>query len=409
MLRKIKRLLIPFLATTSALVIFLCFLFSVNYGPREHEIITVYCVSQATRTGNVSDLTIYSYYSYDEKGRFLEIRKDNGNSVETYSYDEMGNPTHYPYDGGYVDVTYDENGNVLTYKRHDPDFNEPHIHEEYTYDASGKRTKTLVFFNGLLYTTKNHTYDENGNLIETLSYHGDELKEITKYIYDETGKHVISYQEYTINDSVISLDRYIDFDENGNQISYMEYWNGELRQHSTRQYDNAGRLIVSESMLVGYNGKAESKKEYEYDFAGRLIKSKIHSYGDDVLVERPTAFTYSEIDYEYDFFGNLVKETRTSENQVTSVREWSYDYKGNLVSYSLSNTLMKWYYDIHGNIIKEEYIVDGDVRITTEYTYKSFKVTRKEAEFIKTQQEEIILLPRTDATPETPTVEELIS
>lgn len=364
MLKNSKHLLIPLLGFSAALAIVLCFLFSINYGPSENEIITVYCVAKITHSAPLGNNAVYTY---DEKGRFLEISKHNGKITQKYSYDKYGNPTHYPYPGGgNAAATYDKNGNMLTLKRYYSDITKPDMENIYTYDKKGKLIETVSYSNGALSIIDRNTYNKNGDLI-TRS------------------------REYARNNSVPIEYIRADYDENGNLTSFKIYFGERLRIHDEYAYDTAGRIIATTQIR---DDKIVRKQEYVYDLTGRLVQMNSYTPG-QTSAELPCTI----VDYEYDSFSNLVKSTST-ENGKQYIIQWNYDRNGNLISYDNGISVRKWYYDSYGNIVKEEQISKNYIS-STEYTYETFQVTRKEAEFIKSQQEDIFSLPFGDVTPKT--------
>ena len=364
MFRIAKRLLIPVLASFSALVIILCILFFVTSNTDDNEIVTVYCVTKVKRDAPLNPLT---QYTYDEKGRILEVINSEGKTFRRYSYDEYGNPTHFPYPGGgNAAATYDKNGNMLTLKRYYSDITKPNLDNIYTYDRKGKLIETVSYSNGTPSITERYTYNKNGDLI-------------TKS------------REYASNNSVPNEYIHAEYDENRNMIHFKMYYGELLRLHEEYAYDTAGRIIATTQIR---DNKIASKQEFVYDVTGRVIQM-ITYYSEQTVAELPSSI----IDYEYDSLGNLVKRT-TTENGKQYIVKWTYDSKGNLTSYDNGSSLTKWYYDSNGNIVKEEWIYNNRVS-STEYTYEAFQVTRKEAEFIRSQQEDIISLPNWDETPKT--------
>lgn len=366
MFRTMKRLLIPVLASVSALVIILCILFFVTSNTDDNEIVTVYCVTKVKRDSPSKPLT---QYTYDEKGRILEVINSKGKTVNSYSYDEYGNPTHFPYPGGgNAAATYDKNGNMLTLKRYYSDITKPNLENIYTYDRKGKLIETVSYSNGTPSITERNTYNIHGDLIARS-------------------------REYASNNSVPNEYIRAEYDKNRNMIHFKMYYGELLRLHEEYAYDTAGRIIALTQIR---DNKIASKREFVYDVSGRMIQMSTY------FPEQPHAELPSYIvDFEYDLLGNLVKRT-TTENGKQYISKWIYDSKGNLTSYDNGSSLIKWYYDSNGNIVKEESIYNYNNHVSsTEYTYEAFQVTRKEADFIKSQQKDIISLLNWDETPKT--------
>jgi len=70
-------------------------------------------------------------YTYDDKGNVLTYKSSKG-YLEEYTYDESDNQlTFKGSDGYWREYTYDDNGNELTYK------NSKGYWDEYTYDDNG--------------------------------------------------------------------------------------------------------------------------------------------------------------------------------------------------------------------------------------------------------------------------------
>ena len=357
MLRTIKRLLIPIIAISSTLAVILLFLFSGNYEPEDHEIVTVYCVTRITEN---SDLNSSIQYNYDDRVRILESIF-NGKITSTYCYDQYGNPILYPEPAGVkVSATYDKKGNMLTSKHYSSDVSNPRQEYKYEYDKYGRLIKKVTYIKGEPYTSEHITYNANGDLL-------------TRSIYSK-------------NDSIQAQFHNAVYDESGNLLSFKMYYGETLRNQYAYTYDTAGRIITSEYIM---DGETVSKEAYEYDPSGRLAQTKIYS-------QNSAEPQYSTIDYEYDAYGNLLKEYFGGSLRC----QWTYDDNGNVTSYDNGSSLTKWYYDSNGNMVKTERIYNDNVS-TTEYTYTSYEVTKKEAEFIKAQQEEFFRLPYRNPTPKT--------
>ncbi len=359
---------------------------------------------------SVIDPTGRSYnYTYNDKGNLVHISDPLGNGTRlgylgtfnrlTTLVDANGNFTQYDYDGSgnlesitYNDDSveswiYDEKGNPIVWT------NRRGSSIEYEYDADGRITAKIYPDSSVVA----YDYDERGNLISAVDANGttsfeydahDQLIKITypqnrwlQYSYNAAGQraamtnqlgHSLAYYY----DAVGRLESISD--QTANEIVHYYYDQaGRLEQkvlgngvYTTYTYDPAGRL----ESLTNYKSDTTilSGFAYTYDSRGRRI-SMTTTYGQPGDVRNAYEGQWL---YEYDDLGQLTAWTDPTGRRV----EYAYDALGNritetdngsAISYT-TNALNQYtqrgnttyQYDADGSLIKEI-----GTQGTTNYTY----------------------------------------
>lgn len=246
-----------------------------------------------------SDLLLKAYnLEYNSENQVVRKLNYNGEFLKsfiTYDYNQAGQnvkqSTYYDISGlealgieeesvlsSYVTFNYDSDGNLEKQSRYDQ-YHNPQGYVCYDYISVDSEDNE----NGFKIQTK-HYYDENGNLTQQIGYE-----------YDNSGQ-------------IIML----------SEILYSWGISGE----TIFEYDNDGNLIKE---LYYYNGSLESYKEYEYNRNNwETSYIEYYTFGEgeiDILLQ---------INYTYDSFGNKT-EKRVFDNEGNSKGFILYEYtEGNL-------------------------------------------------------------------------------
>jgi len=321
-------------------------------------------------------------YFYDDAGRISRIERpqqspDGGNasSVETFTYDRLGNVltrtgargagyvTSYTYDernriatvtdpdGNVTSYVYDEESNLIRYTETDQAAGTQRIFV-YTYDAMRRRVSETI--NGTFTTT--WTYDSLGRntrtegpfsdangvvYVETQSYDGlgrilfrtDRVGNTIAYTYDAAGnvltrtdpRGVVISQTYTPAGLVASTSQpsgagvvttsYV-YDAVGNVVTEIDPRGAAFA--TTTTYDAQNRPL-SRSMVVGGPG-ASAVTTYRYDAVGNLVSAT-----------DPLGRTTTKV---YDAQSRVVRinyEAGSAGSARTVYETFAYDADGNLL------------------------------------------------------------------------------
>ena len=174
--------------------------------------------------------------TYDEKNRLLTGVYRNGLGIKTgtgsHTYDEEANTVTF--EGTYTSYTQylTENGDplrVLTVNHN----NGTEMESLYEYDALGRNTRTVSYYDGALSSTDETSYDDQGRMVKNISYDANGTA-----IYGST----VVYEENTV--TTLDLDGYRsveilrpdglvekmeNYDPDGNLLSRMEYTYQEIQ------------------------------------------------------------------------------------------------------------------------------------------------------------------------------------
>lgn len=192
-------------------------------------------------------------YAYDTWGNRVEERyysDDELFSVDKYTFDEQGRhtgSTHWDYSGTIPSIsarfqyTRDEQGRVISDVRTNF-WGREKSRVDYSYDDEAN-TMTVIYSNDI---TEVHYMDENGNTIRThqVSKSGDAYRE---------GETLYTY------------------DENGNQLSWHCYIDGELDSYVQTQYDEQNRRVYS----ARYEADGTVKNEWSYTYTDTDTSSTV--------------------------------------------------------------------------------------------------------------------------------------
>ena len=239
----------------------------------------------------------------------------------------------------------------------------------YGYDNKGNQIKhTSTDETGKMIYSEVYVYDENGNKVEyivdnypssssSISSHGHK-----KYEYDEHGNLTKTYDvvEDGAKEELVQEIIY-EYDEYGN-IYTSNVKQGEL-EYTTKMdttYDENGKPVLrifSDSMGLTY-----MKVEWSY-YEDGTEKQSISDDGSSIYTT------------DNDEQGRTIKTKEVKKDGTIRIAEWTYDDKGNNISQKsyyegeegYEETL--WTYDEEGKILREQYVVDGNVRRTDDYIY----------------------------------------
>lgn len=385
--------------------------------------------------GNVDESYVYGY---NEKGE--QIRREytyilgesiTATDVEEYEYDAKGNRVKeiIRYDGGGIDwiieSTYDDEGNILSYKEYDDD---TLYFREYEYDSDKKLTKETLHSideneNDSITSSVEYIYDSDKNLIEETSYGEDGTESMkTKYEYNDMGDKVsdsIDFYEYAdMLGYTNALNKYEYDDQNRLSLS-TRYEDGQLVSKLVTEYDDNGNIL--RETKYDENDSLESITDYKYMLLQDYLDSEKNDITEQEMEEnQPTdeetketeltetntvetsgrkAITPKEIVFLYDGSINLEKiYYRTSENASWTVFFDGIAEPGSIVSNSTGTiTLYEGYFGVKlvfDNGATERVhtinLVEGQIRNydgsigTTEYTGEmvEFIITDKSENFL---------------------------
>jgi RHS repeat-associated protein len=263
----------------------------------------------AGQAGTITDVNSQTKtYTYDGRGRVVELTNSADSSTSSVDYDIAGTP----------EVKTDEDG-VTTEFEYDPDYGRlyrRYDHEgnyiEYSYDAQGN-------------VTAKDYYDSSNNLSKSTSslYIGSELPGL---LYREINADSTYYTQYSygLDGNVASVR-----DPNGNYTYYA--------------YDSMNRLVTVTqpgSIATGYT----------YDGHGNL-----HTVTD---AENHTTT------YEYDDMARLVSTTSPDTGTVT----YAYDEAGNPINKTDAEAIsIDYTYDVLNRLTDIDFPTDADIA----YSYDS--------------------------------------
>lgn len=311
-------------------------------------------IKKITTTWSDESMSMVIFNSYDEQGRFVQDGMEvtaGGTTTrgisQTCVYEER-KITLTMKDGDTVAGTYilelNEKGQPTKATMTEEGDEEGEEGEEmsWTWDGDLLTCYTESFQRGIEGAAPTtciwkvlHTYDEKGNRIKTEVKENDELREYTTFDYDEEGRlfEVITYDEDDEETEFVCFE----YDEDGTLLTVTEETDLE-----TLVYDGQGRLLRYESLsenyllniLVGYE---ETIREYVYDvdksapYAYYEMET-VNEYDDEmelIKAGETKVIFYSEHD-------DLVDETTGEEIEN---REYNQDQWGNYMDSENNNEI----------------------------------------------------------------------
>lgn len=241
-------------------------------------------------------------YKYDDRGNCIESIEYNSyggmmshsyssyNSNDDIVYYEMRDSegklrgyTKYEYDGKKLQkaTRHNGSGNITSYSTYEWNGNQVKILD---YNASGEMTgysecETDSRFNftkvsrydaeGNLESFTVKTYDNNDNVLTYVDYDADGTERVNvtfTYYANDVQKTVVE-----IYDSIKNIREY---NENGGQVSGIQYKDGELVNKTTYEYSAEGPIAKSYSESYSSNG-AIFYREVAYDKQGKMLIENI--------------------------------------------------------------------------------------------------------------------------------------
>ncbi len=256
-------------------------------------------------------------YWYNAQGQ-LVLKDEKGTRWRTeYTYSESGSlctQTLYVKDALSAVTEYDEHGNPVL---------------EIAY-SMGEETGRMVYEN---------SYDVQGRLTKAVCTAGD-ASAVTTYTYYHDGSFWVDYATW-YKDTPVNH-RAAKFAENG------------LRLALDCDRESGNPQLQREELLLDFRGNPLKKTTQFQAFPGESdcflqISDYVNTYDDKARLVRSEAYCSSWVNGELD---------PSMENVLISVKEYSYDAKGNLIRYVETDTRFDsvlldntWKYDEQGNVI----------------------------------------------------------
>ena len=353
-------------------------------------------LTQTSCTGTGGEQTQNTAYTWDKEGHVVAVTDPLGD-METYTYDPAGRMTSKTDRDGYeTAISYGADGQV----------EEIRYADGRTVSLTYNAIRQLEEVKDWLGTTK-IAMDEAGRVSsvtdpygKTVGYEWGSMGERTALIYPD-GKRA----EYEYNNAM--------------QLTAMKLMSNEAPEQTILySYDEAGRLTgkqmpggSSTSYAYGNLGRVseilhtgvdfEEHYHYGYDLIGNKISAEKnrqginadsgrYEYSYDVM-NRLTGVSYDGMpqrQYSYDAFGNRSRKTEytpngklittygyntknqlITENSENGIRNYSYDHRGNLLSVTSGEDVLKAYgFDAANNMTESMGLTAGMVkRATYEY------------------------------------------
>lgn len=281
-----------------------------------------------------------------EKLVFVPIKRTEGNTCSTYSYDQKGNliseDNNYGTNGATTQYTYNEQNQLVYIETVNAE--KIKTTTAYTYDESGNRISQEWVCDGNI-TKHDFTYDKKNRCIRKVQTDADGSVFDTVMRYDKNGN--MTYEKITYPNGEW-YERIIEYTADNKPLCE----NGGSRDSS---YENS--YTYNEAGLLIKKTVAGKEYSYTYDEKGRLTKE----------IEPDGAV----ITYAYDEKGNCLLEKHVTAEGNEYTTENTYDNEGRLMS-SKTNTggIRRFTYDIYGNKLTEECGGDTAKDYFWEYTWE---------------------------------------
>lgn len=225
-----------------------------------------------------------------------------------------------------------------------------------------------------------YSYDGEGRTTE-IDF-GDGQK--NTYTYDKEGNRTRTYMK-GLGSSFTQID--YRYDAAGNQIEETEVDDEGDSQHTTWEYDSAGRCI-RESGTVTYL-EEEYETTFTYDEEGRLVEQRelvrdledgdkdtyltLYRYGDNGLLAEESQYRRSDWlleepdeDWKERAWEMTISYSYDEEGRCTQV---SYAYDEDTYNSDTADLLIQYAYDEKGNCVKEETSRADGSTVLIQYTY----------------------------------------
>lgn len=309
-------------------------------------------------TGNGSNESYSTYFTYDDCHRVIKKEQDNGTST-SFSYvgntdlvqekwvsDDTGSRLNYQYEYNsngkltetriqdvltnqtrIFSVIYTGNRPLLIDEKYvDSQSNEDKIQKTtiFNYDGNGRvQEQHLVDGDGMCFHTTRYAYDQNGNISSV----SDDSDNIRQYRYDSLGR-VIQARDSAKGHSIAST-----YDYAGRLVSTDLTDHKKRSFHQSHRYDKAGRRIAT----VDIYG---NETRFLYDQHGRLIQTIYPAIAEGI---HPT------IQQEYDSCDRITKIIDPNGHAI----HIAYNIRGNPTHISYADgTEERFEYSTHGTLLR---------------------------------------------------------
>lgn len=181
----------------------------------------------------------------------------------------------------------------------------------------------------------------------------DKVKSISEFSYEAIDKFGVISKGKKIRESPFEIDKYILFNEVGNQVEEDHYNSeGNLFLTYTFEYDDKGNQVewnthysasnLDEKLIYKYDSKGRKIEMIKYNSSGSLDVKCTYKYDEQGnLIDWNT---FNEFGYKYDEQGNVIDWNAFNEfGKLINKTIYKYDDIGNQIE-------MKWY-DSDGNIL----------------------------------------------------------
>jgi hypothetical protein len=332
---------------------------------------------------------------YDEEGTVITKHEKNENGDVTFNFVNYEDEKYkYVYE-------YTESGKLSYMEKYAKRRNRETVEKHY-YEYSDGRLSSLITVDGEGFGTKEvYIYNDKGLLILSVLYNIDisvsdtDMYEAgkTEYFYDENGEKTTEVH-YGYDGEITEKYGWT----NGNQTLEEKYESGELTEQNKWEYNGNGKKILEKTFKITFKGEEASNRQFdengkeilyeEYE-NGELVKKETHRYnekGDMVLLERyrltdgALELAYKqENTYKYDENGYMIFRAISDINgKITKKTEWKYSADGKMIFHAISDINGKitekteWKYSADGKMInKISHDENGDISEKKDYTFDS--------------------------------------
>ena len=242
-----------------------------------------------------------------------------------------------------AEVTYDDNGNILT-ERHFTPNGELESRVENNYDANGRAVDSAQFDSFDELCQKNvFSYGEDGRLERKGCFYGEGSPEYaTVYVYEDG--RLVREDAYDEEEFVCTEKAY-EYDGNGHVSKTTEYdEDGNVLYRTTDEYDAEGRLAKrlreepqehdSRTFVYAYDEQGHKTKELMYNLDGKLIAKAYYRYdemGNNIEMEEENLDIFRLTQYTYEGT-NCVKITQFDKDKMAlSYSAYEYNDNGDVV------------------------------------------------------------------------------
>lgn len=249
-----------------------------------------------------------------------EFYDQSGNKIETVYYTGRGRVTY----------VYDENGNCVEESHYNSDSKTISFTTKSVYNKNGNNNHIIEkYSNGNIYRITEFSYDADGNEIECIcrDENGTLLYEYKNfYSKDIDSGETIQEQIFYNGQNQLEYSSKRWFDANKNCTKFIGYdYDGTILQWAQTEYDDNNHRIRHEEW---YGDTCTYNFEYTYDEAGLLQTVTDYNYyfnntpADNETVKIP----FLREEYFYDAAGNCVREVYHYDSDISSVKEFEYEY-----------------------------------------------------------------------------------